>query len=138
MAFFGAMANGDIHPNRFVKWDTTANRVLECGAGDKIAGISQKGTRNPPLSDGNWNVDDGLAAKAGGQLLVAGPGEHGMEVLLELGGTVTRGDRLKASTNGVGVSTTTNLDEWGAIALKSGVSGDLIPVQVVFPSQISS
>jgi hypothetical protein len=139
MAFFGAIAGGNIPPCRFVKEDTTTpGQVLVCGAGDQIFGVSQKGVRNPPFSDGNFNIDDGYAAIAGGQLNVYGPGEHGMEILVEAGGTITRRDRLKSGALGVALTTVTDKDEVGAIALRSGVLGDLIPVQLIFPAQISS
>jgi len=124
MAVLSYKANGNIAPCRFVKLDTTADgRVLQCGAGDKIQGISQAGTRRTPYS----TLDDGYAAIAGEDLEVFGTAE---QPLLELGGTVTRGDRLKADANGAGVTSSTDKDEWGAIALQSGVSGQLVRVEV--------
>ena len=45
--------------------------------------------------------------------------------LLELGGVVTAGDEIKAGTNGVGLSGST---ESKTVALESGVSGDIISV----------
>lgn len=45
--------------------------------------------------------------------------------LLELGGTVTAGDQIKSSTNGLGITGTTNPR---GIALESGVANDIISV----------
>src|SRR5262245_35890162 len=127
------VANGNIPPSRFVKLDTTAEgRVLLCGAGERVYGVSQPGTRNAPYS----SLDDGFAAIAGENLQIYGPGDK--DIPLELGGTVTIGARLKSDVSGRAVATTTNLDEYGAIAMASGTSNQLIPVQVVEPTQVSS
>lgn len=117
-------AKGNIAPSRFVKQDTSnAFGVLQCGAGDKVFGISHQSTRRIPYGA----LDDGYAAIDGEDLSVYA----GLEVcLLEIGGTVAIGDRLKADANGKGVTTTTNLDESGAIALEAGTSGQLITVEV--------
>ena len=52
---------------------------------------------------------------------------------LTLGGTVTRGDLLTSDANGCGVTAAPAAgvnNRTGAIALISGVSGDVIPVQL--------
>jgi hypothetical protein len=121
---FSKKAGGNISPCRFVKQSTTAdNTVLQAGAGETVYGISQAGVRRTPYS----SLDDGYAAIAGEDLEVFGVGEV---CNLELGGTVTRGDRVKSDANGKGVTSATNGDEYGAIALVSGVSGDLIQVEL--------
>lgn len=126
-------ATADIRPSRFVKRATTAGYVTECDAGDPCHGISQPATRNVPFS----SLDDGDAAHADETLLVYTFPDKG--VLLELGsGGATVGARLKADADGKGVITTTNLDEYGAIAEGSGNEGDLIPVTVVPPTQVSA
>ena len=51
--------------------------------------------------------------------------------MLTLGGTVTRGDRLKSDASGQGVTTTSTGDEIGAEALAGGASGDMVPVRVL-------
>lgn len=132
MARFSMKANGNIAPSRFVIQDTSYDyRVTQAGAGGKVFGISQQGTRRTPYS----SLDDGYAAISGEDISVYGDNEV---CLLELGGTVTRGDRLKADSDGKGVTTTTNLDEWGAVAMVSGVSGQLIQVRCQPGMQISS
>lgn len=125
------VANGNIAPCRFVKLDTSnEGRATACGAGEKPFGISQKATHNMSLSGGGTvDQDDGYAAVAGEMFFAYGQGHMG--VFLELGGTVTVGDLLKASTNGVGIAVTANNDIYGARALASGTSGQLIPVEVV-------
>lgn len=127
MASHSRVANGTILPSRFVKLDTTANgKVLAAGASDVPWGISQPGTRRTPYGA----LDDGNAAIAGDNLNIYGLGET--MVLLELGGTVTVGDFLKPSTNGVGITASADGDIYGAKALRSGVSGELIPVEVIY------
>ena len=131
MPSFTKVANGNITPARFVKLDVTADgRVLQAGAGEQIYGISQAGTRNTPYS----TLDDGFAAIAGENLKIFGPPDK--EIMLELGGTVVRGDRLKSDASGRGLATVIALDEVGAIAAASGVLGELIPVQCIPPAKL--
>jgi hypothetical protein len=130
MASFTKIASGNISPARFVKLSTTAlGQVTQCGAGDQIYGISQPGTHNVPY----LGLDDGWAAQANEPLNIFGLGSK--DVLLTLGGSVTKGDRLKSDANGQGVTTTSANDEVGAIAQANGVSGDMIPVQIVGPQR---
>ena len=125
------ISTADIYAARFVKLSTAPpGRCTQCGAGDKVYGISQLGLRRSPY----------VEATAGRVAAVdepVGVFDDGEECLLEIGGTVTAFDRLKADANGKGVVTTTNLDEYGAIAFQSGVSGDQIRVKVQ-RGQISS
>jgi hypothetical protein len=130
MPSYTKTANGDIYPMRFVKLDTTAyGRVLQCGAGDQVYGISQEGQRRIDyVSAGSQ------AAIAGEDLNIHGP--PAKDVLLMLGGSVTIGDRLKSDAAGMGVVTTTPQDEVGAIAQATGVSGQAIPVEVQAPNRL--
>lgn len=125
MAFIPvATANGNIRPSRFVKIDTTTNnRALECGAGDKMIGISQKGTRRTPYG----GLDDGFCAIAGEGF---GVFENVETAPLYLDGAVTAGDRLKAGATGGGTPTTADGDFYGAIAPQSGLAGQIMEVQV--------
>lgn len=117
------VAGGNISPSRFVRLSTAAdNTYLQAGAGEKIVGVSQKGTRRAPYG----SLDDGYAAIAGENILVFA---QGMTCGLELGGTVAAGDRLKADADGKGVAAGTG-EEYGAIAPQAGTSGDVIEVQV--------
>ena len=49
----------------------------------------------------------------------------------KLGGTVAIGDYLVPTTGGKWIVSTTDKDQYGAIARKAGVINDLIPVNVV-------
>jgi len=125
-------ANGNIAPSRFVISDTSADgKVTQAGAGGRVIGVSQQGTRRTPYS----SLDDGYAAIAGEDLMVY---TQGAECWLELGGTVANGDRLKSDANGKGVATTTDRDEWGAVAMQAGASGKLIKVRVDPYGQVSA
>ena len=122
------VAAGNIAPSRFVTPSTSAdNKVTQATAGQAVCGISHVGVRNVPGS--SLGLDDGYHAIAGENCGVHEPPESW--VLLELGGTVTRGDYLKSDGSGKGVAATTDKDAYGARALRSGVSGELIPVQVI-------
>lgn len=115
-------ANGNITMSRFVKIDTSGdNLVAQAGAGDKVCGISQAGSRRTPYS----SLDDGYAAIAGEDLQVFGDNE---ECWLEAGATIAAGDRLKSDASGKGTPVASNNDEYGAIAINAGTSGLLIRV----------
>jgi hypothetical protein len=117
-------AGGNIAPRRFVKQSTTApNTVLQAGAGDKVFGISQTSSRNAPY----LTLDDGFTAIAGEPVRVFGPGEIAP---LQYGGTVTAGQRLKSDANGKGIATTADGDEYGAVALQSGIADEIGEVRV--------
>ena len=129
MAIHSMKASGNVSPMRFVHLVSSAdNTAALAGAGESCFGISQMGTRNPPYS----TLDDGYAAIDGEDLEVFGVGET---TLLEIAATVVPGDRLKADASGKGTPVTANNDEYGAVATRAGVSGDLIPVYVEPNSQ---
>src|SRR5688572_4934286 len=118
------VANGNVKPSRFVKQDTSAEgKCLQSGAGEKIFGVSHAYTHRAPLT--GW--DDGYAAIAGKNINVFTEGD---ECKLVIGGTVTVDDLLKADSDGRGVTTTTENDEIGAVALQSGTVGMEIAVRV--------
>ena len=129
MARFSKKASGNITPYSFVKTYTSAdNTVALAGAGEQIFGISQPSTRRTPYS----SLDDGYAAIDGEDLDVFSVGEV---CLLRIAGTITPGTRLKSDASGFAVAVASNNDEYGAVALGSGVSGELIMVQVTPESQ---
>ena len=127
---FSKLPGGNIHPSRFVKLQTD-NTVVEAGSGDAPWGISQASTRALALTadtGGLSGLDDGYCGVANGPPInIFGPGDD--QCKLELGGTVTIGAYLKASTNGVGVAATTDKDRVGAVALEAGSSGDVVLVK---------
>ena len=128
------IANGDIRPCRFIKADVTAGKdhyALECDANDRIDGISQEGTNKAQTPD----ITATLAAAAAEQFRAFGPGD---QCLLELGGTVVQGDRLKSDADGKGVAIATSgttIQQIGARALSAGASGEKIPVEVTIYSE---
>lgn len=94
----------------FVKVDSN-EQVVVAGAGDKPLGILQ----NAP--DGSSTPDTAIVRPLGLSKLRAG-------------GSITAQAYLKSDSNGKGVATTSNGDEYGAHAITSGDSGDLIGVVV--------
>ena len=117
------VANGTIIPSRGVKMDTTTDsKVIQSGAGDKIVGIAQSGTRNPP----GTALDDGNAALTGENVMVF---EVGSECWAECGGTVTTNDELKSDSVGR-LITASSTDEAIGRALQAGTVGQLIRVLV--------
>jgi len=127
------VAGGDVYPCRFVKMSTAADdRGLQATANDAPIGISYDGGKHAPLSD---LVTDNPHAEAGDPIGLYGEGD---QCLLELGGTVVRGGRLKSDANGKGVAvatTGTTIQQYGAIALESGVSGEKARVFILLGSE---
>lgn len=124
-----AMANASIRPCRAIMLDTTKDfRVIESTAGAKCIGISQIAERRDPSNS------DGLCAIVGEAVKYWGNGAK--DVPAQLGGSVTAGDRLKATTAGKLITIAADKDEYVAIAKQSGVTDDLIDVDVAI-GQIS-
>jgi hypothetical protein len=124
---FTLVATGNISQCRFVKVATSADETCTQAVANEITvGITSDGTRNAP----GTLADDGFIAIAGEQTPIFGTGR---KCLLELGGTIVRGDRLKSDANGKGVAaltTGTTVQEVGARALQSGISGQRVLVLV--------
>lgn len=119
------VAGGNISPSRFVMPSSTnENECLQATADARTIGISQRGTRNPPIA----GLDDGLAAVAGEQLQIFGPGEVAM---LEIGAAVTPGTFLRSDANGRGIPVATAGQWYGARALQGGAANDFIQVLVI-------
>ena len=118
---------GNIVASSFVKLDgSNTALVLAAGSGDSPYGIAGPYTRRIALDD--YDTDYiGIAGDPA--IVIYGPGDPG--VLLRLGGTVAHGDPLKPNGSGYGIVASADRDRVGARALASGVSGDLIPVEVV-------
>lgn len=128
------LASGNVYPSRFVKQDTSSEGyVSQAGAGEKPFGVSQPGTRQPPIE----GLDDGYAAIQNvGTLEVF---VNGDECWVEIGAAVTNGDYLKPSTNGVAITASSADDVYGAIALQAGTtSGQLIRCRVTGPQYRSA
>ena len=110
------VASGAISPFLFVKQDATDDDISTAGANAVVLGVGP----------------DFLVAAAEVSLYnFAGVTQ------LQLGGTVTAGDRLKSDAAGKGVviaTTGTTIQNVGGVARRSGVSGDVIPVQVYIDS----
>lgn len=68
---------------------------------------------------------NGATTKYNGSIALSG------RVKVKLGGTVAPGDKLTATTAGVWIKTVTDKDNYGAIALQIGASGDLCEAMVV-------
>jgi hypothetical protein len=120
------VANGDIRPCRFVKYDTSGTGlVLECDANEIPVGISGPGTRFAAWDE----LDDGNHAVDGENCVVKQDGEK--RVMLELGGTVNEGSWLISDADGKGTASTTDQDKVGARARMAGVSGEIIEVDVI-------
>lgn len=122
---FSKIAGGNVSPSRIVKLQTDDTVVHAAAASDALYGISQPSTRRMALS--GW--DDGYAAISGEPVNIFGPGDDECE--LELGGTVSIGSYITATTNGKGVAATSDKDKVIAQAMQAGVSGDIIKVKPI-------
>jgi hypothetical protein len=122
--------NGDITAATIVKQDASnVGFCLQAGSGDRPYGIATPATRRIALDA----YDTALAGKAGDPaILIYTPGAK--NVPLKIGGTVANGDLLKPNTNsdGSGITASADGDYYIARAKASGVSGDIIPVDVEF------
>lgn len=116
-------ANGNINPMRFVKEVAGGEYlVVQAGANETVIGVSGTYTQS---------YDTVYHATAGHTCKVADPTEV---PLLELGGLVSANDYLKSDADGKGVAGSTTISshqEFGAVALRNGRSGEFIPVKVV-------
>lgn len=68
---------------------------------------------------------DGSSAKKEGTIALSG------RVKLKAGGTIAPGDKLTSDANGKWVTTTTDTDHYGAIALEIGAANDVIEALAV-------
>ena len=119
------IATGNIAPSRFVRPNVSLDHAVQQAAAAELPiGISQECMQYAQFDLGISNTN---AATSGQPINVYTEGE---ECLLELGGTVTAGVRLKPDSDGKGVLGTLGTDAVGATSLEAGVSGDLIRVQV--------
>lgn len=117
---------GNVNSARFVKLQTDDTVIEATAASDELWGISKPSNRRLALS--GW--DDGYAGISGdGAINIFGPGDD--QCMLDIGGTVTIGAKLTATTAGKGIASTTDKDHVGAIAMQAGVNGDRIKVKPV-------
>lgn len=123
---FSKRPGGNVSPSRIVKLQADDTVVHASAASDLLYGISQPSTRRLALS--GW--DDGYAGVSGdGAINIFGPGDDNCP--LEIGGTVTIGAYITATTDGKGVASTTDKDHVIAQAMQAGVSGDIIKVKPI-------
>lgn len=123
-----AVAGGSITVSSFVKLSTAAdNTVLLAGSNDPVIGVSSEGAQDAPISGASVT-----AAESGDSLRVY---PIGSVCTLTLGsGGATRAGELIADSAGLGVArstTSTAIQNVGAIALESGSAGEKIKVMVV-------
>jgi len=110
-------AGGTIRPYRFVKVSTAAdNQCLESDANELSIGVVAGSTRQ---------FDSANHAEDGDQTTL----QMGSIVMVECGGSITRGGGIESDADGKAVaettSGTTNRQSCG-IALESGASGEII------------
>lgn len=118
-------AEAAILPARFVKAGTVEHQMLQADVDSVPLGVSDQAQKDVRSDVGNAN-----AADAGDSITVHdGHGTQQDRVyVLELGGTVSFGDRLMPDADGKGIKATSG--KWfGATADSDGVSGDFIGVQ---------
>jgi hypothetical protein len=125
---YSKVATGNINPSSFVKLDpSNYGCVLQCGSGDVPWGIAQAGTRTAPYP----GFDDGLAAVAGENVAIYGPGNTGTAPL-RVSAAVTPGLHLKPDTNGYGTPVTGTSDIFGAEAIEIAPANKIVPVLPMF------
>lgn len=89
---------------------------------DEVVAIAANATKVPFVL-----MEDGLGTSTAPKTVsIALSGR----VKVVLGGTVAAGDKLTSDANGKAITTVTNKDNYGAIALHAGVAGDIVEVWV--------
>jgi len=109
-------AEGVIRPYRFVKWGAAAGGMLECDANEKALGIYQG--------------DDTLASGEFGEVALAGGG-----ALVEASETITAGQLLTPTADGVAEVVDAANEFYGAVAFEGAASGDIFYCEVVAPTE---
>ncbi len=116
-------ASGNISPMRFVSEVAGVDyTVAQSGANSTIIGVSGVYTQS---------FDTVYHATNGNVCQVSDPTQV---PLLELGGLVSANDYLLSDASGKGIKGSTTISshqEFGAVALRNGRSGEFIPVKVV-------
>jgi len=122
------VASGTIIRARFVKI-SGVNTVAAAGAGEKIVGISQLGSRTAPIP--GVTADPPEAAQSGEHLNVLDATDS--FAMLEIGtGGCTAGDYLKAESGGKGVALGNSGKEFiGAQAMETCSAGELCRVKIM-------
>lgn len=97
------------------------------GSDDFVVNIASGATEFPwVLTEGG----DGSTDELTGSIAVGG------RVKIKLGGTVAAGDKITSDGSGKGITTTTDTNHYGLIALQAGVLNDLIEA-IVFPGMVA-
>lgn len=95
--------------------------------GDKVVNLATDATAFPfVLAEGM----DGSVTPGKGTVVIAG------HVKLKIGGTVAAGDKLTSNGSGLAITTVTNLQHYGFIALEDGSANDIIDA-LVAPGMVS-
>ena len=115
-------ATGTIEPSRFVTLSAASDFYCkQSGSGDKPLGISQEFSKLTPLPSAAT-----YAATTGQEI---GVYTVGQVCYLTCGTAITHGDFLIPDASGQAINGAST-EKYGAVALESGASGDLIRVQV--------
>ena len=126
-------AAGEVPTSVFVTMDGVGQdfAVVKAGADAFPYGISGQGGKFAPLP--SVTADPPVHAEAGDPCKIHMPGFDPQDstVMLRIGASVTRGQRLMPNSSGYGIPATTG-KYYGAIADQSGASGDVI---LVTPAQ---
>lgn len=120
------LAGGTIEPHRFVKLSATENQtLLQAGDNERIFGVSQPGTQDPPNVLGS-----GSEAAADGEQLEYIP--VGRVARIEISAAVVRNDEIESGADGRGEKVTGAGDhEVGGVAIESGAAaGELVSIMV--------
>lgn len=120
------VANGNIKPNRIVKFDTsvTPPRIIQASANtDQAIGVSQIGTHNPPIT----GLNDGYAAIAGMNCKVWIVGDRAQ---VEAGGAFNAGATLTSDSQGRAVAASSTQWIIGYARDTATAAGQLIEIQV--------
>jgi hypothetical protein len=124
-------ATGNVRPYRFVKETGRYLGAQASSATDVCCGISGPFLRGPNVN-GKWQVVEDFVAVAGEPIPLKGAGEV---CLLEAGGAIPAGSRVRSDANGKGVVASATENAYAIAWENAAADGDLIKV-LVWPDSV--
>ncbi len=130
MARGSYVANGNILPFSFVKFDTTAGatgKVIQAGSTDTPAGVSQAQQNQAPLT----GLQTGYAAVAGENIEVFDQADPENQSYLRVDAAYAQGTYLKPGSAGIGTIAGSADDIYGARMMQASfAANDIVQVLV--------
>jgi len=132
----GYFADGQVFPARFLTTEGVSAdyQIKICESGEMPIAISDSYGRDAPIPSITADPQQHAADEEPVAIIRPGGSIEDGTALLQLGGTVTRGQRLMPNTNSDGTALVATAGNWvGAVADESGTIGQWIRVTPISP-----